>query len=593
MSKDAPLISLCMIAGNEHEHVRRCLKTFSPCADEIVVVRAIGSLQPDDTLDIAAKEFGAVTSEYVNAPGHESWPHVDNFAAARNKAFDLATGRYLFWVDFDDVAAPEHVEAIKQAALDREAGKYDWDILHFGYTIPYSGAKPMRERLVVRGAGRWQNAVHECITDLKPGCKQAINEQLEIVHAPLTNKVKQGISSRRNLTILESIKNKTHGEAFFYFMELAGSGRKGEALEAAKVALAMPELKEPEKYEIYMNLASMAEGKKPRRDFLWEAVKLSPERREALALLCAEATNWHEPEAALSIGRMMRALPRPTIRNYTHRDNVYAYGGDMVYAGALRLNGHFQEADMMETLNFVRAGAKISLLHATRGRPHAAALARKYWYDTAGNPASIEHIFAIDEDDKESINALGTFRHVRVKAGGGCVAAWNAAAAVSKGKVLIQLSDDWIPPICWDTEILNRIGDLEKPAVLAISDGHRKDGLLCMAILTRARYEQQKIVQFETTAPGPDWAAPSALKKHVGCYLFHPDFKSMYSDNYFTRRAYGDGVVIEARDFVIEHNHPVFNSATKMDKTYAESNAPERYAEGKATYERLTGEKLP
>lgn len=569
MSKDAPLVSLCLIAGNETEHVRRCLKIFSPCADEIVVVRAIGSLVPDDTLDIARNEFGAITAEYKNGPGREDWPHVDNFAAARNMAFDLGTGRFRLWVDFDDIADENHVHAIRNAAEDCDKGVTDWDILHFSYVIPYSGAAPLRERLIRAGAGRWENAVHECITDLKDGCKQAYNTQLTITHAPLTNKVKQGISSGRNLRILESIADKTHGEAFFYFMELAGTGRRGEALEAAKVALAKPDLKEPERYEIFMNLASMAEGKKPRRDFLWEAVKLSPERREALALLCAEYTNWHEPDGALAVGRMMRALPRPVVRNYTHRDNVYGYGGDMVYAGALRLNGQFEEAAAVETLNFVRAGGKISLLHATRGRPNQAALARKYWYDTAGDPANIEHIFAIDEDDKESINALGTFRHVRVTAGGGCVAAWNAAAKASRGKILIQLSDDWTPPICWDTEIVKRFGDeIDKPYVLAISDGHRKDFLLCMAILTRARYEQQG-------------------------FLFHPDFKSVYSDNYFTWKATKDNCIIASRDFVIEHNHPVFNKEIPVDKTYAESNAPERYEHGKAVYERLTGEKLP
>ncbi len=574
MSKENPLISLCMIAGNESMHVRRCLKTFSPCADEIIVVRAIGSLKPDDTLDIAREEFGAVTAEYKNGAGREDWPHVDNFAAARQMAFDLAKGKFQLWVDFDDIAEPDHVLGILEAAEDCAAGKTDWDIFHFGYVIPYSGAKPLRERLVRRGAGRWQNAVHECITDLKDGCKQAYNTQLEIVHAPMENKVKMGLSSGRNLRILESIPTKTHGEAFFYFMELCGTGRRADALEAAKKALEYKDLGVAERYEVFLNLASMAEKKEARRAFLWEAVKLSPERREAFALLCGDATNCHEPELALALARLMTAIPRPAVRHYTHRDNVYGFGGDLIHAGALRLNGMFAAADKIEEKNFEENGAKISLLHATRGRFQQAALARKYWYDTAIEPASIEHIFAIDEDDKETFNALGTFRHVKVKPGGGCVAAWNAAAAASRGEVLIQLSDDWIPPIGWDKEILKRIGNVRKSAVLAISDGHRRDGLLCMAILTRWRYCDQK--------------------DHEGKpYLFHPEFKSMFSDTYFSWKAYKDGVVIDGTDFVIEHRHPLFDPSIPEDKTYAESNAPERYEQGGKVYERLTGEKLP
>lgn len=574
MSKDSPLISLCMIAGNESMHVRRCLKTFSPCADEIIVVRACGSLKPDDTLEIAEKEFGARVAEYKNGPGRQDWPHVDNFANARNMAFDLARGRFQLWVDFDDIAEPDHVLGILEAAEDCAAGKTDWDIFHFGYVIPYSGAKPLRERLVRRGAGRWQNAVHECITDLKDGCKQAYNTQLEIVHAPMENKVKMGLSSGRNIRILESIQNKTHGEAFFYFMELCGVGKPKEALEAAKKALSYPDLGDAERYEVFLNLASMAEKKEVRRAFLWEAVKLTPWRREAFALLCGDATNCHEPELALALARLMVALPRPVVRQYTHRDNVYGFGGDLIHAGAMRLNGMFKEADELEAANFEQNGAKISLLHATRGRFQQAALTRKYWYDTAIEPGAIEHIFAIDEDDKESFNALGTFRHVVVKSGGGCVAAWNAAAAASSGSVLIQLSDDWIPPIGWDKEILKRIGNVQKSAVLAISDGHRKDGLLCMAILTRWRYNDQKDEKGEP-------------------YLFHPDFKSMFSDTFFSWKAYKDGVVIDGTDFVIEHRHPLFDSSIPEDKTYAESNAPERYEQGGKVYERLTGEKLP
>ena len=41
-------------------------------------------------------------------------------------------------------------------------------------------------------------------------------------------------------------------------------------------------------------------------------------------------------------------LPPPVLRNYTHRANTYGFGGDLVYASALRLNGRFDEADEIE-----------------------------------------------------------------------------------------------------------------------------------------------------------------------------------------------------------------------------------------------------
>jgi hypothetical protein len=58
------------------------------------------------------------------------------------------------------------------------------------------------------------------------------------------------------------------------------------------------------------------------------------------------------------------------------------------------------------------------------------------------------------------------------------------------------------------------------------------------------------------------------------------------SDNDFTDRAYADGVVIDAKEIVIEHMHPAFGLA-EVDATYARSNDPAIYAAGLETYNRL------
>jgi hypothetical protein len=117
----------------------------------------------------------------------------------------------------------------------------------------------------------------------------------------------------------------------------------------------------------------------------------------------------------------------------------------------------------------------------------------------------------------------------------------------------------------WDQIIIDAIGDTSESKVLAISDGHRTDSLLCMAILTSKRYKQQG-------------------------FMFHPEFFSVYSDNYFTDKAYQDGVIIEARDIVFEHLHPIFGKA-EWDETYARSNSDKNFANGKATYEKLIAQK--
>lgn len=205
---------------------------------------------------------------------------------------------------------------------------------------------------------------------------------------------------------------------------------------------------------------------------------------------------------------------------------------------------------------------KLSLLHATRGRPEQASACREQWLRLASCPEAVEHIFAVDIDDTSSHAALAPFIPIIVNnPGGGCVAAWNMAAAKSTGDVLIQLSDDWIPPQGWDRLILNAIGESSKPSVLRVSDGHRTDDLLCMAILTRARLEQQ-------------------------VFLFSSEYQGVYSDDEFSFRACKDGVIIHAPEIRFTHAHPHYDSSVKIDQTYLVQNSEQRTRSGMMTFAR-------
>jgi hypothetical protein len=95
------------------------------------------------------------------------------------------------------------------------------------------------------------------------------------------------------------------------------------------------------------------------------------------------------------------------------------------------------------------------------------------------------------------------------------------------------------------------------PLVLAISDGHRKDGLLCMAILTRARYLQQG-------------------------FMFCPEYFGVFSDTEFSVRAYDDGVVVDARHITLEHQHPLWAGVPvgEWHETTRRQNENYRYEQG-------------
>jgi hypothetical protein len=182
--------------------------------------------------------------------------------------------------------------------------------------------------------------------------------------------------------------------------------------------------------------------------------------------------------------------------------------------------------------------------------------------NTAANPWNVEHVFAVDSDDKESVAMAKQFVSV-TSHGRSCVAAWNLAAKSARGDLIVQLSDDWLPSPNWDLKLLDLVKgrDLAREQiVIAVNDGHRRDDLLCMAIVSRGRLEAQG-------------------------ELFFDGYESVFSDNEFSVRAFADGVVIDARDKItFEHAHPAFGKAP-MDKTYEHNNSSERYKAGKALFD--------
>lgn len=547
------MISLCVIVGNVENYIERFLKHFKPLADEIIIVRAIGSATPDRTLEICERE-GCKTFIYENEPQFKEWPHVDNFARARNFSFSKATGTWCVWADTDDIIDEHSVSNLRKLAQESTA-----DYILVPYVVRNNNITFPRERMLRRGVGEWHRPVHE---HWKPftstnGIELKLSEAA-IDHAPLLNK--EG-SHERNLTILKGASQTDNQSLYFLHQEYLGLKRIDEAVEAGKAYLALKDADPCSRYEVLMNMAQAAVDPRVKQQLLLNAFTIQPERREALGLLCATALDVGDNKRATAFARMMFALPVPNPKPWTHRDAVYGWAGFCLYTQCLRVSGEVAKAEELERKVFMDAGGKITLVHATRKRPIEASLTRKLWLETAFRPEQVEHLFVIDSDDYESIDILSRFRHIIVPAGGGCVAAFNAGCKAALGKVLFPLSDDFRPPFNWDSETLARIGDIDQPATLAMSDGTRTDALIGIFAMTKARHNQKG-------------------------YLQHPRFKSMYADTHMTHEEYRDGVVIEARDFVIEHMHPMFGKA-EDDETYKITNSVERYEEGKRIFDEL------
>lgn len=552
-----PIISIYLIAGREAKYIGRCLDAFNKMADELVVCIARGGA-PDDGTEQIAKDKGATVVHYANKAAHADWPHVDHFGDARNTALDACTGDVAMWVDADDLPAHGLKNALKTAAKELLADD-KLGIWAAVYNVTNAKLTPVRERLVKRlpdgkWAGRWHYAVHEALLPL-PGYNVKAEQTSWVEHHP--EGYKPG-SADRNIRILQGELTEAGKYAYYLQQELFLSGKRDQSVQWSEVSAKWPGQEPTLRYESWCNYGQAHPDRDTRLAIYAKAHQSSPGRREALFYMAREEASAGKWGAAYHILKAAMVQPDPGITQWNAQRQIYDFECIDLYIAAARAAGDTAEADKIEAQWRKQKPVKISVCHATRGRPQEAINARILWMKKAADPSAIEWIFSCDDDDPKA-DILRAWSPL--KGQGGCVAAWNRAAEKAAGEIIVQGSDDWDPPLWWDRILLERLGDTTRESVLAVSDGHRKDQLLCMAILTRNRYLKQG-------------------------HLFAPEYDAssgIFSDNEFTARAYADQCVIEARDVVFTHNNPMF-TGQKADAEFLRHNAATNYQIGEAIF---------
>jgi glycosyltransferase involved in cell wall biosynthesis len=103
------VLSLCMIVKNEQAVLDRCLASARDAVDEIIVVDT-GST--DDTIEIA-RDHGARVL-------HHDFTDLD-FAAARNRSLNAATGDFALVLDADETLHPGSTGLIRLLTAESAA----------------------------------------------------------------------------------------------------------------------------------------------------------------------------------------------------------------------------------------------------------------------------------------------------------------------------------------------------------------------------------------------------------------------------------------------------------------------------------------
>lgn len=210
-----PTISLCMIVKNEADIIERCLKSVHHLVDEIVIVDT-GST--DDTKSICRR--------YTDRLFDFEW--IDDFSAARNYAFEQATGDFIFWLDADDVLS---VEDQQKFAELKETLTPDVSAVSMEYQLWFTpDGEPShslrRYRLVNRERSfRWVGTVHEYLEV----SGNLVHSDVAVQHRPTSR------DPERNIRIYEKMLARgaefSPRDLYYYANELKDHQRYEEAIE--------------------------------------------------------------------------------------------------------------------------------------------------------------------------------------------------------------------------------------------------------------------------------------------------------------------------------------------------------------------------
>jgi glycosyltransferase involved in cell wall biosynthesis len=281
-----------MIVRDEEATLAGVLADAATFCDELVVVDT-GSTDATREIAIAA---GATVLKF---------PWIDDFAAARNAAFDACTSEWIIWLDADDRLPTEVQEGLREAKLSLLSDELDAVYMPYRYQFdPVTGLCTLtlhRERMVRRAAGyRWLGAVHE-VLDVTAG-RTVFREDLYVEHHQHESKAAARVG--RNLRILTRAVesgDRSPRTLFYYANELRDAGEHERALNVYDQYLVQENILW-ERHAALLSMARCADaiGDPDRAQLhLFQAMHVDPTRNEPFLALGLRRFDKQEWAAAL------------------------------------------------------------------------------------------------------------------------------------------------------------------------------------------------------------------------------------------------------------------------------------------------------
>lgn len=172
------MISAVVLAKNEQENIRKCLKTLKWC-DEVVV---IDDYSEDKTREIAKKLGAKVFKHHLN----------NDFAQQRNFGLGKAKGEWVLFIDADERVSPELTQEIKREVKKDEHYAFVFKRQDFFLGKPLKHGETAKIRLLrmAKKDGKWERAVHE-VWKTKWQTKTLENPILHYSHPSISQLISQ------------------------------------------------------------------------------------------------------------------------------------------------------------------------------------------------------------------------------------------------------------------------------------------------------------------------------------------------------------------------------------------------------------------
>lgn len=332
-------ISIAFIVRDEEQTLRRCLDSVAAAVDEIVVVDT-GS--QDDTV--------AVARRYTDQVYHFTW--IQDFAAARQVAFDQAHGDWVGWLDADDVVqGAGEIRRLAEAAAP-DVGAIYWPYVVAKDAYGNTTCQFWRERLVRNdGSYRWQGRVHEVLVSQRPW-QPLYSADVVVEHRPPQ---RSGEHSRRNLAMLQTeLAAYPHDPPprllFYLAREYTDCGQLEQALQVYGEHQKRS-VWDDERYQALLGVAAIHRRQAQSAaaiDTLLQALKVCPHWPDAyfaLAQVYYHCCDWHKVVHWTELGR---AMPRPQTLLFTNPMD-YRFNWLIYYTNAL-----YHLGELAEALNWTR-----------------------------------------------------------------------------------------------------------------------------------------------------------------------------------------------------------------------------------------------